>query len=91
MGTRAVRSVHRSAGAIQRRCTDLGLKNRPVKADNHGSAAVWTQEDFDKLADGIRRGDSYTLIGKALGKSEKAIRGKVYFVYLTESKIRCGP
>lgn len=66
--------LHRSAGAIQRRCTDLGLKNRPVKADNHGSAAVWTQEDFDKLADGIRRGDSYTLIGKALGKSEKAIR-----------------
>ena len=78
--------LHRSAGAIQRRCTDLGLKNRPVKADNHGSAAVWTQEDFDKLADGIRRGDSYTLIGKALGKSEKAIRGKVYFVYLTESQ-----
>ena len=78
--------LHRSAGAIQRRCTDLGLKNRPVKADNHGSAAVWIQEDFDKLADGIRRGDSYTLIGKALGKSEKAIRGKVYFVYLTESQ-----
>ena len=29
-------------------------------------------------------GDSYTLIGQAIGKSEKAIRGKVYFTYLTE-------
>lgn len=80
--------LRRSAGAIQRRCTDLGLKARPVKADNHGSAATWTKEDFDKLADGIRRGDSYTLIGKAIGKSEKAVRGKVYFVYLTESQDR---
>lgn len=80
--------LRRSAGAILRRCTDLGLKARPVKADNHGSAATWTKEDFDKLADGIRRGDSYTLIGKAIGKSEKAVRGKVYFVYLTESQDR---
>lgn len=80
--------LRRSAGAIQRRCTDLGLKTRPVKADNHGSAATWTKEDFDKLAEGIRRGDSYTLIGKAIGKSEKAVRGKVYFVYLTESQDR---
>ena len=80
--------LRRSAGAIQRRCTDLGLKARPVKADNHGSAATWSEEDFDKLADGIRRGDSYTLIGKAIGKSEKAVRGKVYFVYLTESQDR---
>lgn len=80
--------LRRSAGAIQRRCTDLGLKARPVKADNHGSAATWTKEDFDKLADGIRQGDSYTLIGKAIGKSEKAVRGKVYFVYLTESQDR---
>ena len=80
--------LRRSAGAIQRRCTDLGLKARPLKADNHGSTAAWTKEDFDKLADGIRRGDSYTLIGKAIGKSEKAVRGKVYFVYLTESQDR---
>ena len=42
------------------------------------------------LAEGIRNGDSYTVIGRAIGKSEKAIRGKVYFVYLTENadKIR---
>ena len=32
------------------------------------------------------KGNSYTAIGKALGKSEKAVRGKVYFVYLTENQ-----
>lgn len=77
--------LHRSAGAIQRRCQDLGLKERPVKADNHSAEAKWTDEDFQILADGIRSGDSYTAIGRKIGKSEKAIRGKVYFVYLTEN------
>lgn len=80
--------LRRSEGAIQRRCTDLSLKARPVKADNHGSAVTWTQEYFDKLADGIRRGDSYALIGKTIDKSEKAVRGKVYATYLTESQDR---
>lgn len=77
--------LHRSAGAIQRRCQDLGLKERPVKADNHSAESKWTDEDFQILADGIRNGDSYSQIGKLIGKSEKAIRGKVYFVYLTEN------
>lgn len=77
--------LHRSAGAIQRRCTDLGLKERPVRADNHSPESKWTDADFEILADGIRNGDSYTVIGNAIGKSEKAIRGKVYFVYLTEN------
>lgn len=76
--------LHRSAGAIQRRCTDLGIKERPVKADNHSPESKWTDADFEILAEGIRNGDSYTEIGRKIGKSEKAIRGKVYFVYLTE-------
>lgn len=76
--------LQRSAGAIQRRCTDLGIKERPVKADNHSPDSKWTDADFEVLADGIRNGDSYTEIGRKIGKSEKAIRGKVYFVYLTE-------
>lgn len=75
--------LHRSAGAIQRRCTDLGLKERPVRASNRGDE--WTENDYETLADGIRHGDSYTVIGNKIGKSEKAIRCKVYFVYLTES------
>lgn len=78
-------ALHRSAGAIQRRIINLGLKERPVKADAHSEDAKWTESDFEILADGIRRGDSYTAIGMKLDKSEKAVRGKVYFVYLTES------
>lgn len=77
--------LNRSAGAIQRRCSDLGLKERPIKADTHSPASTWTEDDFTILADGIRNGDSYMLIGQALGKSEKAVRGKVYFTYLTEN------
>lgn len=75
--------LHRSAGAIQRRCADLGVKERPVRADTYGNE--WTAEDYRLLADGIRNGDSYTLIGNAIGKSEKAVRGKIYYQYLTES------
>lgn len=77
--------LYRTTGAIQHRCRDLGIKERPVKADNHGKSAVWNERDYAVLADGIRHGDSYMAIGQALGKSEKAVRGKVYTVYLTES------
>lgn len=77
--------LRRSAGAIQRRINDLGLKERPVKADGHGASAQWTPEHFQILADGIRSGLSYTMIGNKIGKSEKAIRGKVYTDYLTEN------
>ena len=82
--------LRRSAGAIQRRCLDLNIKDRPVKADNHGESSKWTDEMYDILAKGICNGDSYSAIGLQIGKSEKAIRGKVFTVYLTENadKIR---
>ena len=73
--------LHRSCGAIQRRILDLGIKERPIRA---GNDSRWTDEDFEILADGIRNGESYTMIGNRIGKSEKAVRGKVYFDYLTE-------
>lgn len=76
--------LRRSEGAIAKRCADLGLKDRPIKADNHGKSSEWTGESYRLLADGIRSGDSYSVIGRAIGKSEKAVRGKVYFAYLTE-------
>lgn len=77
--------LHRSAGAIQRRILDLGITERPIKANPHADNAKWSDTDFETLADGIRQGLSYMQIGQILGKSEKAIRGKVYFVYLTEN------
>ncbi len=82
--------LQRSEGAIQRRCIDLGTKYRPVKADNTDEGCKWTKEHYRILAEGIRNGDSYALIGDKLNKSEKAVRGKVYTVYFTENadKIR---
>lgn len=77
--------LHRSTGAIQRRCSDLGLKARPLKANNHGEDCAWTDAQYKILADGIKHGDGYMAISKAIGKSEKAVRGKVYNEYFTEN------
>lgn len=77
--------LQRSEGAIQRRCTDLNLKERPVKIDNHGPTAIWTDEHYKILAEGIRSGQAYALIAQKIGKSEKALRGKIYNVYFTEN------
>ena len=67
--------------AIQRRCTDLGLKERPVKADNRGPDATWTEDDFSILADGIQNGDSYMLIGQVLGKVRKSRSRQRFTLY----------
>lgn len=75
----------RTEGAIQRRCTNLGIKERPIKADNRGKSAAWTNEMYGVIADGIRNGDHYSAIAQRIGKSEKAVRGKVYTKYLTEN------
>lgn len=77
--------MHRSHGAIARRCLDLGIKDRPVAMELTGKKGTWTLEDFKELADGIRHGDSYTAIGKKVGRSEKCVRSKVYNDYLTEN------
>jgi hypothetical protein len=76
------RMLGRSAGAIQRRICDLKLKERPLKADNH---IAWEEWHFQTLADMIRSGYSYGAIGEVIGKSEKAVRGRVYDFYRTEN------
>lgn len=74
--------LRRTEGAIQRRISDLQIKERPLKADNH---IPWTDEEFDQLAEMIKQSVSYELMSEALGKSTKAIRSKAYCVYLTEN------
>ena len=74
--------LRRTNGAIQRRLFDLGAKERPVKADNH---VKWTAEDFELLGELIKRGYGYDLIAEKIGKSSKAVRGRVYSMYLTEN------
>ena len=77
--------MRRSNGAIQHRCNDLGIKDRPVPIQSTGKRGTWTDDDFKALADGIRHGDSYAVIGKVVGRSEKSVRSKVYNDYLTEN------
>lgn len=74
--------LKRTEGAIQRRLSDLGIPDRPLKADNH---IKWTEADFEKLTYGIKNNYSYELISLDVGKSVKAIRGRVYSMYLTEN------
>ncbi len=77
------REMQRSAGAVQRRCCDLGLKERPVR---EGPQNPWSDTDLQRLADMLRRGFSYAIIGEACGgRSEKAVRGVVFVKYHTEN------
>lgn len=73
--------LNRTEGAIQRRICDLGIKERPVKADNH---IKWTQEEFALLGDMIKSGFKYEEISRKINRSVKAIRGRVFEHYLTE-------
>lgn len=74
--------LRRTNGAIQRRLCDLGINERPVKADNH---TKWTEHDFKLLGELIKSGYGYDLIAEEIGKSSKACRGRVYQMYLTEN------
>ena len=71
----------RSCGAIQRRILDLGLKERPLKADNHNK---WSVEEFLLLGDMIKQRYTYEAMSEKLNRSTKAIRGRVFDYYLTE-------
>lgn len=73
--------LNRTEGAIQRRILDLGIKERPVKANNH---IKWTAEEIKKLGEMIKSGYKYEEMSDVLDKSAKAIRGRVFDYYLTE-------
>lgn len=72
----------RSEGAIQRRINDLNIKYRPVKADNHQK---WAESEYTLLGEMIKCGSKYEEISDRIGRSVKAIRGRVFDKYLTEN------
>jgi len=76
------RILRRTNGAISRRLCDLGVSDRPVKAENH---TRWTQEELNQLGELIKAGYGYDLIAEVIGKSSKACRGRVGQMYLTEN------
>lgn len=74
--------MNRSEGAIQRRCNDLKLRQRPIKADNH---TFWTDEEMQILKEMILQGANYENISLKLNRrGSKAIRGLIYRLYGTE-------
>lgn len=73
---------NRTEGALQRRICDLGLKARPLKANNH---IKWTDEEYHQLGEMIKARYNYESMSRELGKSAKAIRGRVYDMYITEN------
>lgn len=74
--------LRRTEGAIQRRICDLGYIERPLTAENH---IKWTNQEYEILSELIKNGYGYEFISEKIGKSAKAIRGRVYREYLTEN------
>lgn len=74
--------LNRTEGAVMRRILDLGIKDRPLRADNH---IKWTDEEFQQLGRMLMAGMNYEQMSAMIGKSTKAIRGRVYQMYLTEN------
>lgn len=74
--------LQRTCGAVQRRLLDLGLKERPIKMSNHNP---WSKEDYYRLGEMIKQGMDYEFMSDEFGRSSKAIRGRVYDMYLTEN------
>ena len=74
--------MRRTEAAIQRRCNDLKLKGRPLRESPHNKWEDWQLEKLNELLDS---GVSYEVMSEIIGKSVKAIRGKVYVIYGTES------
>jgi hypothetical protein len=74
--------LRRTTGAIQRRVCDLELMERPIKADNH---IKWTDEEYQTLWSMVDSGFSYELMAEKIGKSSKAIRGRIYSFFGTEN------
>lgn len=73
--------MHRTCGAIQRRICVLGCKERPLRKNAHEK---WTEKQLEMLNSMILSGSNYQEMQTEIGKSEKAIRGKVYVLHKTE-------
>jgi len=66
--------LKRTESAIKRRILDLGLKQRPLKADNHNP---WTKEEEKMLVDLYNKGYKPEVIAEFIDRSALAIKGKI--------------
>lgn len=72
--TEIAKELRRTEAAVKRRLHDLGIKARPIKADNH---IKWTPEEERLLVELFNKGCGYNTLSERIGKSELAIRGKL--------------
>ena len=75
--------LHRSYGAVIRRCNDLGLDNpKRITAHEHS----WSSEEMMEVVQSVMDATPYSLIAARMDLSEKAIRGMMYRLYKTENQ-----
>lgn len=75
--------LKRTEGAVVRRMSTLGIKERPLRRSPHEK---WTDENLARLKEMIIAGCyNYQDMSLEIGKSSKAIQGKVYVLYKTEN------
>ena len=75
-------ALHRTVGAVVRRMSTLGIKDRPVKAENHRK---WTDEEKQLLHEMVLQGYSSVIIAERIGRGQKAVNGMIYRTYGTEN------
>ena len=66
--------LKRTEGALKRRMGDLGLKQRPLRADNHNP---WTDEETEILMDLYYKGYVAEVMAEKIPRSALAINGKI--------------
>ena len=71
----------RTEGAIKKRMCDLGIKQRPLKADNH---ILWTNIEIEKLIELRNNGYKPEVIAQYINRSALAIRGKLERMGMTK-------
>lgn len=71
----------RSNGAVIRRISTLGLKERPLKAYTHNN---YTDTEIAMIKAMVSNGCNYYEISVKTGRSEKALRGLIYKWHKTE-------
>jgi hypothetical protein len=71
----------RTEGAIKRRIGDLGLKQRPLKADNH---IPWTDKEVNTILSMLEDGYKPEVMAEYVNRSALAIRGLLERTFGTE-------
>lgn len=66
------KEIRHSEGAVKRRITDLGLKERPVR----NAPRKWSDEEIEIMCRMLDRGHDWSQIADRLGRTALAVRGK---------------